>query len=267
VTAPTASEFDRDTALEPVGEGLWRGRVDPSWFVTTGPNGGFIAALATRALEAATGRDARSLTLHYLVAPAEGQIDVAIAVERTGRTSTFASLRMTQEGRTVALGLGVAAEWREGEPEWADARMPDVARPADAPPLPTDHPRTPVFLRKYEVRWAVGEFGRAEDPARLGAWLRAADGRELDAPLLAAMTDALMPPAFLRTGFGALVPTIDLTIHFRAPRQAGARWALGVFESRVAAGGAVEEDGQLFGEDGILLAQSRQLAVLRGPRG
>jgi acyl-CoA thioesterase len=264
VTAEATAGFDRDTTLEPLAEGLWRGRVDPSWFVTTGPNGGFVAALATRALEAATGRPARSLTLHYLTAPVEGPIEVACAIERQGRTSTFTSLRLAQAGETVVLGLGVAAEWRADQPQWSDARMPDVPAPGDAPMIDAGHRRAPVYFSKYEMRWALGDFRRPHDPARLGAWLRSADGRPLDAPLLAAMTDALMPPAFLRTGFGALVPTIDLTIHFRAPLPDRGDWALAVFESRVAAGGVVEEDGQLFAPDGTLLVQSRQLAILRG---
>lgn len=265
MTSEAAAGFDRDTALEPTGDGRWRGHVDPSWFVTTGPNGGFVAALATRALEAHTRRPARSLTLHFLRAPAEGAIDLSCTVEREGRTSTFTSLRLTQHGEAVALGLGVAAEWREDQPEWQDTPAPSVSPPDETPPLRAPAARLPPYFGKYEMRWALGDFRDPGGPARVGAWLRAADGRPLDAPLLAAMTDALMPPAFVRTGFGALVPTIDLTVHFRARMDGDAAWALGVFESRVAAGGLVEEDGHLFGEDGTLLAQSRQLAILRRP--
>ena len=35
------------------------------------------------------------------------------------------------------------------------------------------------------------------------------------------------------------------------------------FVSRLAAGGVVEADGELWSEDGRLLAQSRQLALIR----
>jgi len=62
------------------------------------------------------------------------------------------------------------------------------------------------------------------------------------------------------------VPTIDLTIHFRAPEAAAIADpdapVLGVFRSTDAAEGLIEEDGELWSPDGVLLAQSRQLALL-----
>ena len=62
------------------------------------------------------------------------------------------------------------------------------------------------------------------------------------------------------------VPTVDLTVHFRAPLPPpGARPEdsyLVVFRTRVAAGGFMEEDGELWSRDGVLLCQSRQLAVV-----
>jgi hypothetical protein len=41
---------------------------------------------------------------------------------------------------------------------------------------------------------------------------------------------------------------------------------LGRFLTRLARGGISEEDGELWSEGGVLLAQSRQLAILRRPR-
>jgi acyl-CoA thioesterase len=62
------------------------------------------------------------------------------------------------------------------------------------------------------------------------------------------------------------VPTVDLTIHFRAGAPgdgvADDDWALVVFRSNVAAEGFVEEDGEVWSADGRLLAHSRQLSML-----
>jgi hypothetical protein len=62
-------------------------------------------------------------------------------------------------------------------------------------------------------------------------------------------------------------PTVDLTIHFRRalplPGMDPAAPLLGLFTSRFSADGFFEEDGELWSPDGVLLAQSRQLALLR----
>lgn len=264
MTTP-ATDFDTDTALEPIGDGLWRGVVDPSWFVVSGPNGGFVAALAARAIELRSERPPRSLTLHYLEAPVEGPIDVATTIERDGRTTASLSLRMTQEGKTVALGLAACAQPREDQPEWHDAVMPELPAPEDCEEFPLDHPRTPPYFRKYEARWVPPQ--REDRPAHITVWLRTRDPRPLDDVVVAALTDAMIPPAFLRMTRRLFVPTIDLTIHWRAPLPEGDHpWVLGHFVTREGGGGACEEDGELWSQDGRLLAQSRQLAIVRAPK-
>lgn len=262
---PLDTDFDTDTALEPIDDGLWRGHIDPSWFVVSGPNGGFLAALAARAVELRSERPPRSLTLHYLEAPVEGPIDVAATVERDGTTTSSLSVRMIQQGRTIALGLAACAQPREGQPSWHDAQMPRLPDPEDCEEFPIDHPRTPQYFRKYESRW---DGAHAEDrPAHITVWFRTRDPRPLDDVLVAALTDAMMPPAFLRMSKRLFVPTIDLTIHWRSPLPEGEHpWVLGHFVTRVAEGGACEEDGELWSQDGRLLAQSRQLAIVREPR-
>jgi len=60
------------------------------------------------------------------------------------------------------------------------------------------------------------------------------------------------------------VPTIDLTIHFRARTEGLTGPALAIFRSRASAEGFFEEDGELWSQDGTLLAQSRQLGPVLG---
>ena len=56
-------------------------------------------------------------------------------------------------------------------------------------------------------------------------------------------------------------PTIDLTVHIRAPLPVTGP-LLARFTSRLASDGFFEEDGELWAPDGTLVAQSRQLALL-----
>jgi len=263
------ASFDEDTALVETGERSFRGTVSPRWFVGRGPNGGLLAAQAVRAMQnlvADPGRVPLSLTVHFLRAPAAGTIEIAGAVERTGRSTTTVSLRIEQEGRTVALALGVLAVWRDSVRDHLSLAPPRIAPPGDLEPVsPELLGELPAFIQNYEWRWAVPEAAAGE--ARVGGWIRTRDDRPIDHISVAAFADAFPPAVFtLLGGLPASAPTIDLTIHFRAP-LGGSGWVLGSFRSGRVAGGYFEEDGELWGEDGTLLAQSRQLAILREPEG
>jgi acyl-CoA thioesterase len=248
--------LDADTALEPVTPTRWRGEISERWWIVRGPFGGYVAAFLTRAMVAAVddpARRPRSLTIHYLEAPEAGPVEVTATVERAGGSSTTVSLRMEQDGRPVALALGSCAVWRDGEPEWADA-APEVP-----PPDACERQQGPLaFHERFEIRPAAPLTGEA----RHLAWLRLDPPAPLDHLVLTAMSDGWMPAAFPKLGrqFGA--PTIDLTIHFRAPVASG-EWVLADYRSRFSGGGVWEEDGELWAPDGTLLAQSRQLALIR----
>lgn len=243
---------------------VWTAVVPEHWFIVTGPNGGWVAAVLARALQEATGRAPRSLTVHYLEAPAAGPVEIAATVERSGGTTSYVSLRMLQEGRPVALALGVCADLRDGTPEWHDLTMPDVPPPDQAVRIDPD--RTPVadFWRNYDGRGVSGIPRQGEAAPSVG-WIRTVQPHPLDAPLVAALTDAWLPAAFVRVPEPVIVPTLDLTIHFRA-RLPVDGWALLVMRTSTSSGGVWEEDGEVWSQDGVLLAQSRQLAIVRRPR-
>jgi acyl-CoA thioesterase len=65
----------------------------------------------------------------------------------------------------------------------------------------------------------------------------------------------------------AAAPTIDLTVHYRAPLPLPDGPLLGHFTNAVVRDGFFDEDGLLWTADGTLVAQSRQLGLLIPPRG
>ena len=99
-----------------------------------------------------------------------------------------------------------------------------------------------------------------------GGWLGLAEPEPVDAATIAFYADAWLPAPFPRLTEPVAAPTIDLTIHFRAPGAVASLAAdapvLARFASTTASGGFFEEDGELWAPDGTLLAQSRQLALL-----
>ena len=72
--------FDSDTAVQRIDALRFTGRIDPKWWVFRGPNGGYVAAILQRAMAEAvddSGRPARSLTVHFLVPPETGEVELA----------------------------------------------------------------------------------------------------------------------------------------------------------------------------------------------
>jgi acyl-CoA thioesterase len=255
--------FDADTALEPIAEGRWRGSVPASWSIGFGPNGGFMAALAARAAGLLTPLPLSSLTVHYLEAPGFGPIEVAAEITRQGRGAAFARITINQDDKLVVQAGAVCTQWRDDTPAWSDATPPTVPEPDECVFVDPTRSNVAPLMANYDMRIAATDPG--DRPPIVTGWIRTANPRPADRPLLAAYTDAFLPPAFLRAGFGHVrVPTLELTIHFRDhPPEDDYPWVIGTFTSRLAVGGTIEEDGELWSADGRLLAMSRQLSLIR----
>lgn len=259
------SAFERATAVEPLGAGRFSATVDEGWFAVRGPNGGYLAAIVLRAMAAAVGdpaRAPRSLTLHYTRPPAAGTVELAVTVEREGRRLSTVTARLEQEGRLCVLALAAFSEEFDSLAEYAD-RPPVVPHPEAIDPVPQERAAVSIAQR-FVIRPAIGAAPFSEaDEAVTGGWLAFREGDPpLDPAALAMLADAWIPAPFVRAASPFAAPTIDLTIHFRAP-DVLAEWpVLAVFRSHFAHGGFFEEDGELWSADGRLLAQSRQLALM-----
>ena len=266
------ARFRTDTTVEPLGGGRYRARIDDGWWVQAGPNGGYVGAILTRALTDAVDdpeRVCRSFTAHYLARPEAGPADVAVTVERTGRSLTSVSARLSQGDRPLAIAVAAFSTTRPG-PEFCDLVMPDVPSPEEAagagPGVDFPSGAVPVLMQRYEQRWAVGNrpFSGSDD-AVTGGWIRLAEPEQVDAAVVVALTDAWMPALFSRVSAPYGITTVDLTVHLRSLPPAGYDdWCLVVFRSKVAADGFCEEDGEVWTRDGRLVAQSRQLAAFVG---
>ncbi len=263
--------FDADTAIAELGGGRFGAEMSERWWVGKGPNGGYVAATILRAIQAMApaARAPRSLTVHFQRAPAAGPVEIAVTVEREGGRATFLSARMEQEGKVQATALAVLSEnWREDE-TFAELRMPETGEPGELYTVDTDSTNRPNMLQNYRVRPALGEGAFSGGEPRNGAWIRTREPHLLDAPLAAAFLDTWFPAPFIRLDRPYGAPTIDYTVHFRSPLPpAGATpedvYLIG-FRSNIARHGFFEEDGELWSPDGVLLAQSRQLALLLEP--
>ena len=265
-------DFDAETAVVATTPGRYRADLDPSWSVIRGPNGGYVAAIVLRAMLATvddTDRAPRSLTVHYVAPATEREAaEVVTRIERSGRSMTSCSARMTQGGRLVAIAVGAFSAPRPG-PELCDLRMPDVDSPDQLPRVPPPEGAPPI-ARRWDAVHAIGALpfdgAPSADEAVGGAWLRLPEGHVVDAAVIAAVTDAWVPPIFAKVADPIVVPTVDLTVHFRSrlpyPGATRTDYVLARFRTTVVADGFLEEDGEVWSPGGQLLAQSRQLAAV-----
>ncbi|HEX4465340.1 MAG TPA: thioesterase family protein [Solirubrobacterales bacterium] len=260
--------FDLDTDVKDLGEGHFGAEMSERWWVERGPNGGYVAAVILRAIQAAAEieRAPRSLTVQFPRAPVAGPVEITVRTEREGRTVTFLSARMEQQGKLQATALAVLADDLDAN-GFEELKMPSVEPPAELySPDPEQVAGMPTMFQNYSVRPVLGDEAFSGGASYSGLWIRAREPRLLDAPLAAAILDAWFPAPFIRLERPVPAPTIDYTVHFRAPLPEPAASAedpyLATFRSGLARGGFFEEDGELWSQDGSLLAQSRQLALL-----
>jgi len=264
VAAP--ADFRTDTAVEPLAPGRWAATIRESWSGPPGPNGGYVAALLLRAIAAEVddpAREPRSLTIHYLRPPQDGPVEIAVTVERSGRSASTCTARMEQEGKVTCIAICVLA------PDFdAAAAMstpaPQVPGPEAIEPLDTSF-LPPRIFDQLEMRMVFGGMPfSSSEAAESGGWIRTKTPAPLEPELIAMYTDCWWPAPFPTVDGPFLAPTLDLTIHFRGRPPAGEReHVLGHFTTSTADRGFFEEDGRVWAADGTLLAQSRQLALIR----
>jgi len=282
--APT--KFDRDTAVwyehgaqdagmessQIGGQSVFAAEVAPDWRAGRGPHGGYLAAMLLRALIASVADDARaprSLTIHYARAPEPGPVRIATTVEREGRSLSTLSARMSQGDHLIGLALAAFSV------PWGGPEITDVQIPAVDPPDPSREGVKlierggPEFARHIvlQPRMEGVPFAGSEQRMEIRGWLGLAEPRPIDALSLAFFSDALIPAPYMRLGEPAAVPTVDLTVHFRAhmpraPKTDPGELCLAMTQTELLHDGFFVEDGMIWAVDGTLLAQSRQLAIV-----
>jgi acyl-CoA thioesterase len=261
--------FDADTALRPLGGAVYEGTLDGAWWTPRGPLGGYVMAIMLRAFEDAVAdaeRMPRSVTMHFLRPPAAGPVTVGTTIERTGRSLTTVTGRLEQEGKLMGIAVGAFSKPWEG-PLLNEAPMPEVEPPdSGRPPRPTiGGGLPPPFIGRLTMQHRFGaDAFTGADRSEVGGWLGLREERPVDALALAVLADAWFPAPWPRLKALAPAPTIDLTLHFRAPLPLADTLLLGRFRARLVRDGFFEEDGELWSPDGTLVAQSRQLALLIG---
>jgi acyl-CoA thioesterase len=266
----STGEFDAAMAL--TGSGPDFGAVlDGRWDGHEGANGGFLLALATRAVgEVLPFPDPLVVSGFYLRPGSPGPAEIRTEVIRAGRTTAFGQASLCRDGKEMLrataaytdLAVAATGAAARGGLSYASIRPPDLPPPDQCQVLHrvASVPITISERIEHRVTELPGWVTRTPpsgDPVYQG-WMRFTDGREPDLLSLPLFADAVAPAA-LELNVRRMT-TVELTVYLRARPAPG--WLAYRTLTRYLADGYFEEDAELWDSAGRLVAQSRQLALV-----
>ena len=257
--------------------GRYSAVLDPDWFIW-GPFGGYLAALALRAMGLHSNhRRPATVSCQYLNVGRIGPIDIEVVNRKSGRRAECVRVSLLQRGKILL-----------------DAQSWMVAD--DLPGLTHDHARMPAIKPASELRswdgfgdpdahspvWKHFERrpeqylkgpGYAPGTPEWSCWVRLLETLPSDDLVLQAACAVLwmdMAPwsaALIAHPWPTthIAPTLDLTVQFQnhlyAPETIASDWRLFATSSPVAGGGLLGGNSTLWSESGNLLAVSTAQAL------
>ena len=262
-------DLDRETAVAIIAQGpgsaRYAGTLAATWNIGANPNGGYLLAVVLAAIRRTiTHQDPLSVTTHYLRPGLGGEpFQVQVDVVRSGRALTTVRAQLLQAS---TARIEVLAAFGSVDTDLGFDLPPIMAAPEIPPPeacATRDGAAQGVELaihQRLDVRFAPPSPG--EPPrARMDGWVRLADGRPPDTAVVALFADGFPPSPFALLGRVGWVPTVELTVHVtRAPAPG---WVQARFETDSLHFGRMIETGWLWDSTGALVAQSRQLGLVR----
>lgn len=283
--ADSINPLDDELIIQPDGDGRFTTEISRRFNAPLFPQGGVAAALGAEAARLTLDRHdqrprAVSATFAGLVPP--GPVEIETEVIREGKAASQVRAHVRPVEGDPGGCFVVASFIADREPP---ARFQDVDAP-DAPPPgecvdrwqqaidadPSLGPRPP-FFENLETRSVTGHL--PWDPpwepvdSEVVQWIRWNDGHTPEtaggAWSLLVLSDLLPPAVAERRGPGdpLIFPSVDLTTQIFDTHVGGDGWMLRRLRSRWAGDGIAQGEGEIFSEDGRLLAYSTQLMHLR----
>lgn len=265
------------TALAPADDG-YVVTLDPGWDIW-GPAGGYIAAIALRAVRerAAQGHRPVTITGQFVRVARPGTLDVRIEAVKEGASALFA-VTLAQQGGPIFL----AQVWTTARSEPSlpvTPTMPDVPPPdalRDQGELAGARGIQPNrFWRNLEAR-PVHFRTYSDPPAPVPnqyRWMRfrewsAGDDLFFDAMRTALLIDLGIWPGHwhkLTETASYLAPSLDLTVYFHGSEPAG-DWLLSDADSDVSGNGLISGRVRMWSRDGRALATGSGHCLVTVPK-
>lgn len=253
-------------------------QLDPAWDIW-GPAGGYIAAIALRAVgdHAAAGQRPLTITGQFVRVAKPGLIDVAVVPIKSGGTCLFA-VTLSQDNQPVFL----AQIWTSARNDVSVSVQP--AMPAVPPPAALRDQDEMVaerglqqiaFWRNLEGRPV--NFRVYGDPPAAGPrqfrWMRFRDWPAEADPFLDAMRHVMLIDIGVWPGHWHhltepaeyMAPSLDICVHFHDAVPAG-DWLLSDADTDVSGNGSISGRVRIWSADGRAVATGSGHCLVTQPR-
>jgi acyl-CoA thioesterase len=260
-----ASSLESATSIDTTGTGTGTVNLSRAWWIEGTAYGGYLAATLLRAAAAARGpgQRPRSLTVHFTGPVQPGRAELEVRTVSAGRSSSTVTVGMSQGDSCKVFAVVAFGRERDG-PVLAEHSMP-----VSDPPELAEHLTVRAQVRARFPLHARFDRRRLAPSARktfdVGGWIRLSEPRPLDHLSVVAFLDSWVAAATTKVAARRML-TLVYYVQFLSTlphNTAGPHdYALAVFRSGSAGDGYAEDDGELWSQDGTLLARAQQVVVI-----
>ncbi len=257
--------FDQDISLTETAPDAFKIQISRNWSINGNPNGGYLMALMANAMLQRSHKKSMVIsTATYLSKTLPGDADIFI--ENIGLSNHFDrwQARLVQGDKEKIRAIATFSDPPDDRTEKRYEKLPpDLAPKEDCFQIPPMGEYT-VFDNmdvRLDPRCAGWFTGSLIDISEHRGWIRFQSDRPFDAPGILLAADAFPPPVFTSSGMTAWVPTIEFSVNIRNIPET--RWLKCIFRTHFINNGILEEDGEIWDENGELVAVSRQIAQFR----
>ncbi|MEM8798186.1 MAG: thioesterase family protein [Pseudomonadota bacterium] len=234
-----------------------------------GPFGGTISALFLKAVisDPRTAGNPVALTVNFCGAISDGSFEIGKKLQRAGKYLQHWSLELLQNDGVRATASIVVGH-HDDVFSHQIASPPEVPGAEEVPALPGGLPL--AWIARYKMHFVEGgpnftgkEFSEPQS-GRSVLWLSDEPARSLDYCALAAMADSFFLRNLQVRGTFPPMGTVTLTTYFHATLDEvtaqGTAPLLGTADCKRLHANFSDQQVELWGKDGVLLATSVQLA-------
>src|SRR6516162_7370529 len=152
VRCPLPGPFATATAVQPAGAGQWSASIHPGWDIAGNANGGYLLAVATRALASAIGRpDPVTVTAHYLSPGHPGSVRITTQILKEGRRFATGAATMFSGSRPLLAVLGTLGDLSQAQgPELIEGVPPELPPPEQCVRLQPTSTFPPPFMGRVD---------------------------------------------------------------------------------------------------------------------